>query len=176
MKSDREGPDRYEHCARDRRRGVLRRRSPSYRSSCLIRPRQTENSLERVPIKWNHLSEDAAQNQTVGAGRNRKSRATFLRTCSMTATSRSRGSTRVRALRYEAAIVVLTHIRSKSALRSGLKQDRTGFKRAGLRAKTWRHHACDVCMRCGGMARPSTRRSSPLDADVAPVQRARACR
>jgi hypothetical protein len=34
--------------------------------------------LERVPIKWNHLIDsDAAQNQTVGACRKRKRRATF---------------------------------------------------------------------------------------------------
>jgi hypothetical protein len=39
-------------------------------------------ALERVPIKWNHvIDKDAAQNQRVGACRNRKSRATFLRTC-----------------------------------------------------------------------------------------------
>jgi hypothetical protein len=49
MKSDREGPDQgYELCARDRIRGVRRRRSRPCRSSCLFRclfrPRQTENS------------------------------------------------------------------------------------------------------------------------------------
>jgi len=66
----------------------------------------------------------------------------------MTGTSRSRGDKHVRALLYEAAILVLTRIRSESALRSwGLKlKDRTGFKRAvvGPRAKTCRHLACDV--------------------------------
>jgi hypothetical protein len=41
-----------------------------------------------IPIKWNHLSEDAAQNQRGGAGRNRKSLSTLsgpaltLGTCS----------------------------------------------------------------------------------------------
>jgi hypothetical protein len=34
----------YEPCARDRIRGVLRRRSRPCRSSCLFRPRQMENS------------------------------------------------------------------------------------------------------------------------------------
>jgi hypothetical protein len=39
--------------------------------------------LERAPIKWNRLiDKDAAQNQIVGACRNRKSSATLLRTCS----------------------------------------------------------------------------------------------
>ena len=65
----------------------------------------------------------------------------------MTATS-TRGDKRVRALLYEAAIVVLTRVRSASVLRRwGLKlKDRAGFKRAavGLRAKAFRHHACDV--------------------------------
>jgi hypothetical protein len=40
-------------------------------------------SLERFPIKWNHMiDKDAAQIQRVGACPHRKSRATFLRTCS----------------------------------------------------------------------------------------------
>ncbi len=45
-----------------------------------------------------------------------------------------RGDKRVRALRYEAAIVVLTRVRSASALRSwGLKlMKRAGFKRAAV--------------------------------------------
>ena len=43
----------------------------------------TGPSAARVPIKRNHLiDKDAAQNHRVAACRNRKSRATFLRTCS----------------------------------------------------------------------------------------------
>jgi hypothetical protein len=52
-----------------------------------VKPDQNEIAaavvlLERIPIKWTHLiDKDAAHNQTVFACRNRKSRATFLRTC-----------------------------------------------------------------------------------------------
>jgi hypothetical protein len=59
--------------------------------------------------------------------------------------------TSMSALLYEAAAILLTRIRSESALRSwGLKLlKRAGFKRAvvGPRAKTCRHLACDVAGR-----------------------------
>jgi hypothetical protein len=70
-----------------------------------------------------------------------------------------RGGKRVRARLYEAAILVPTRIGSESALRWGLKlKDRAGFKCAAVAvARKLGVIMPAICMRCGGMARPSTR-------------------
>jgi hypothetical protein len=69
------------------------------------------NPHSSVPIKGDHLSDkDAAQSQSVGACRNQKRRATFLRTCSSDGSAAScRGMDTVFVARRSGGLIMWWH-------------------------------------------------------------------